>query len=191
MTAIQAFRNFDGHLLIAIQHLLVHDGLTPFVKAVTTLGNKGFIWIALALLMLFFPKTRKAGSVALLALVISYTFNNLILKELFARTRPYDVFDGVQRLIAKPGDFSFPSGHAANSFAAATAMALCLPKKYGGLLIALAALIALSRLYLGVHYPSDVLFGGFSGAAMGYIAFRIDGRRRKNEKAARSRKRKK
>lgn len=164
-----AITTWDGNLLIAIQHVLVHDRWTPMVRAITSLGNAGLFWIALLVILLCFKKTRKAAIIAATALTISFIINNLILKNVIARTRPYEVFDQVQRLIAKPHDYSFPSGHSAASFVTAVALFRELPKKYGAPLLVLAFLIATSRLYLGVHYPLDVFFGALNGTLIALI----------------------
>lgn len=166
---MDAFTQWDGNLLIAIQHAVIHDGLTPIVQAITSLGNGGWFWIALIVLLLCFPKTRRAGIIAATALLISFLINNMVLKNLVARTRPYEVFSGVQRLIAKPHDYSFPSGHSAASFVTAVALYRELPKKYGIPLVTLAFMIVASRLYLGVHYPSDVVCGALSGTLIALI----------------------
>ena len=101
--------------------------------------------------------------VMMAALCIELVVCNGILKNLFARIRPCDVNTQIQLLIARPDDFSFPSGHTAASFAAAVILFLQLPKKYGIPALILAVLISFSRLYLGVHYPTDVLAGAVSG----------------------------
>ena len=160
---LDSITNWDGNLLISIQHWAVHDSWTPVVKGITSLGNGGIFWITLLVILLCFKKTRRPALIAATALIISFIINNLVLKNLAARTRPYEVFDQVQRLIAKPSDYSFPSGHSAASFVTAVALFRELPKKYGSPLLALAAMIALSRLYLGVHYPTDVFFGALNG----------------------------
>ena len=174
---LEQFQQFDGHLLIEIQKLCVCDALTPIMKFITSLGDKGMIWIAITLVLLLFKKTRKAGILTAIAIVISFGINNLLLKDLVARVRPYETFDQVHRLIAKPHDFSFPSGHSACSFVAAVSIALSTSKKLGIPALILATLIAFSRLYLGVHYPSDVICGALSGTLIAYIVYKVDQRR--------------
>lgn len=162
--------NLDGNILLFIQDYIRNPILTPFMKFITTLGNGGAIWIILALIMLIVPKTRKVGCMAVAALIGTLLINNILLKNLVARTRPYEVIEGLTYLVSKPGDYSFPSGHAGCSFAVACIMFRQLPKKYGIPALVLAILISLSRLYVGVHYPSDVLFGVISGIAISYAA---------------------
>lgn len=165
--------NLDGSILLFIQEFIRNPMLTPFVKFITTLGNGGGIWIFLTLIMLIVPKTRKVGCMMVAALIGTLLVNNMLLKNLFARTRPYEVIAELTYLVPKPGEYSFPSGHAGSSFAAACVMFRQLPGKYGIPALILAGLIALSRLYVGVHYPSDVLFGMISGIAISYAAVAV------------------
>lgn len=155
--------NLDGNILLWIQEYLREDFLNPLIIFITNLGNAGMIWIAGAVVLLCIPKTRKAGALVILSLVISYIINNLILKSAVARPRPWVDVEGLSNLIGKPHDLSFPSGHASSSFAAAVVMYRMLPARCGVPAVILAAAIALSRLYVGVHYPTDVLFGSISG----------------------------
>lgn len=165
--------NLDGNILLFIQEFIRNPMFTPFVKFITTLGNGGGIWIFLTLILLIVPKTRKVGCMMTAALIGTLLVNNVLLKNLIARTRPYEVIPELTYLVSKPGDYSFPSGHTGSSFAAACVMFRELPKKYGVPALVLAILIALSRLYVGVHYPSDVLFGMISGIAISYGAVAI------------------
>ena len=109
----------------------------------------------------------------LVSLALTYLVNNLLLKELIDRTRPYEVFDKVQRLIEKQHDTSFPSGHSASSFAAAMCIYLNGYKRYGIPLLLLALLMALSRLYVGVHYPGDVVTGAIIGSLMAWLVYKL------------------
>ncbi len=140
-----------------------------FFGFITHLGDKGAVWIALGILLCFFKKTRKAGVCVLVALLFGAFVGNLALKPIFARQRPFDVKDGIYILINAPKDFSFPSGHTLSSFSASTAVFLH-SKKYGALCYALAFLIAFSRLYFYVHYPTDVIAGLVLGLVLGYLA---------------------
>jgi undecaprenyl-diphosphatase len=143
------------------------DGIMPWVSF---LGNVGWFWILLALLLLLNKPTRKAGLTMALALVFSLLLANIVLKPLTARIRPFDVNTAVRLLIDAPHDFSFPSGHTQASFAAAAALFHYYKKAGIGALI-LAALIAFSRLYLYVHYPSDVLAALLFGILLGNLAY--------------------
>lgn len=167
---LQFLSELDGGILLWIQDYLRNPVLTPILKVITTLGNGGAIWILLTLLLLMLPKTRKVGCMMMAALLGTLLINNILLKNLVARTRPYEVIEGLTYLVRRPSEYSFPSGHAGSSFAAACVMLRKLPKRYGIPAFVLAVLIALSRLYVGVHYPSDVLFGVISGILISYAA---------------------
>lgn len=136
---------------------------------ITSLGNSGMIWIALGILLLLIPRTRKSGLVVLAALVLDLILCNGILKHLFARVRPCDVNTAIQLLIPRPADYSFPSGHTAAAFAATSALFFAGEKKLWKPALILAVLIAFSRLYLYVHYPTDILGGMLIGTACGYM----------------------
>ena len=158
-TFLQSVQNLDGEILLQIQQHLRTDMLTPFMKSVTFLGNGGWFWILCAVVLLAVPKTRKTGYAAVLSLIFGVIVTNLLLKNIVARPRPFAEIEALIPLIAKPTDFSFPSGHTTASFAVALVMLRMLPKKIGIPAVVLAALVAFSRLYLGVHYPTDVLVG--------------------------------
>ena len=146
----------------------LHNPITnPIMYGITSLGNGGIFWIILAaaMLLIFPKKYRKVGLIELILC-------NLILKNVVARIRPYEVKQTIELLIAKPIDYSFPSGHSSASFAAATAIFMW-RKKEGTAALILAALIAVSRLYLTVHYPSDVLVGTITGILYGIASYFI------------------
>ena len=156
----------DGGLLLLIQEHLRADWMDGFWKGMTSLGDGGMFWILLSLILLFFRPTRKAGAAALLSVALCFVCSNLILKHLVARARPYELFTALRPLIPLPTDSSFPSGHTTASFAAALSYLRMKPGMWTALAVLLAALIALSRLYVGVHYPTDVV-GGFLVAFIG------------------------
>lgn len=162
--------NLDGAILIWIQECLRSDFLNPVMIGITHLGDAGLIWIVLSLVLLFPKRTRKYAMMAIVALLFSLLVNNMLLKNIVARTRPYEMVEGLNRLIEAQRDFSFPSGHTASSFATAVVLFRNLKKRYGIPLLALAVLISLSRLYVGVHYPTDVLFGVISGTVLAIFA---------------------
>lgn len=152
----------------------IHTPLLDKILAfITSLGNVGIIWIVLAVVLLILPKTRKTGIIVAAALLMDLILCNLILKNLVARVRPYDVNTAIAILIKKPLDFSFPSGHTAASFAAMTALFLAKMKKAWIAALILAVLIAFSRLYFYVHYPTDVLGGAVVGILSGIIGYTI------------------
>lgn len=136
----------------------------------STLGNAGALWIVLTILLICMKKTRETGYLAAGALVTEAVLCNVCLKILIARQRPFDANPVVELLIAKPGDYSFPSGHTAAAFAVVTALFLAGNKKLGWIFGIVAAGIAYSRLYLYVHYPTDVLGGLIVGILSGVLA---------------------
>ena len=156
--------------------------LDTLFKAITKLGDGGIFWITLAIILLFFEKTRICGICMLVALVMGALVTNVVLKPLVARPRPFQINDSVRLLVGAPHDYSFPSGHSQASFAAATAI-YCNYKKWGIAALILAGLIAFSRLYLYVHFPTDVLAGMLIGIAIGalisrYVKEKTEGRRK-------------
>lgn len=159
------------------------DVLMPFISR---LGNAGFIWILLSVILLFIPKTRKSGMVLAMALCLDVILCNVILKNVFCRIRPCDVNTSIQLLVARPDDFSFPSGHTAASFAAVSALFFAGEKRLWKPVLVLAILIAFSRMYLYVHYPTDILGGIVVGITAGCIGYRLVGelKRLKNEQYA-------
>ncbi len=153
--------SFDLPILDWIAAYLWCPFLDIVMPAITHLADAGLFWILLAAILLFFPKYRKAGLCMGLSLLLGLLICNGILKPLAARPRPYDYqlehFGRViPLLISAPADYSFPSGHTIASFEASVALLLG-HKRLGIPAILLACLIAFSRLYLYVHYPSDVL----------------------------------
>lgn len=156
------------HILDWIQGLHSPAG-DMFWSMVTRLGNAGIIWILLAAVLLIIPGTRKSGVILAVALCVDLLLCNQVLKPAFARVRPFDVNTTVRLLIPRPGDYSFPSGHTAASFTAAAALFFAGEKKLWKPALVLAALIAFSRLYLYVHYPTDILGGMAVGVIAGYM----------------------
>ena len=160
----------DANILLWIQDHLRREFLTPIMLFITNLGNAGWFWLVLLAVLLFFPNRRKAALTGIAAVLIGFIITNLCIKNMVARIRPYEVIEGLQYLGIKPHDFSFPSGHSTCSMAASLALLARLPKKAGIPLLNLALLICFSRLYAGVHYPTDVLAGILIGSAAAAIA---------------------
>lgn len=153
-------------ILNLIQHLR-----TPFLddamRLVTSLGNFSIAWVMLALVLIFIPKTRKIGLVVMAAVILDSVLCNVILKNIFVRPRPCDVNTAINLLIPRPSGYSFPSGHTSASFAAVAALYFSGERRIWKAALALAILIAFSRMYLYVHYPTDVLGGIICGIICG------------------------
>lgn len=147
--------------------------LTWIMKLASRLGDAGFIWVLLAVILLFVPRTRKVGVMVTVALILDMITCNMILKPLVARTRPYDVNTAIELLIRAPKDFSFPSGHTAASFAAVSALGFAKEEKLWIPSLVLAVLIGISRMYFYVHYPTDVLAGMLLGILCGWAAAKV------------------
>lgn len=135
---------------------------------ITKFGDAGIFWIALAIFFLCVRKYRKAGAGMAVSLIFSLIFCNLIFKNLVARERPFDTDITLDNLVHE-GSFSFPSGHTSASFAAAMSL-LYFHKKEGIAALVLAVLIAFSRIYICVHYPTDVLGGMVIGAVSAILS---------------------
>ena len=135
------------------------DFLMPVI---TMLGEYGFIWIAVCIFLLARKQTRRMGCACALSLLIAFVCGEIVLKNIVQRARPFTHLPDLTLLIAPPGSFSFPSGHTGSSFAAACSLTLA-NRRNGWWAIPMAVLIAFSRLYLSVHYPTDILAGALLG----------------------------
>ena len=146
--------------------------LDAVLPAVSWTANHGELWIILAVVLLLVRGQRKYGAAVACGLVLDLVSCNMLLKPLIGRVRPFAVNTAVELLVKAPLDASFPSGHTAASFAAVFAL-----KTAGSPLwkpaLAVAVVIAFSRLYLYVHWPSDVLGGALLGAAVGWAGAKI------------------
>ena len=173
---------FEFDILNRLQ-TIHHPVLDKIMLFFTHFGDAGVFWVCLAILLLIIPKTRKTGVIMGTALVLNWLLCNALLKNLVGRIRPYDVNTLVEIIARKPADYSFPSGHTSVSFAGASALYLATGNRKAGIAaMLLACLIAFSRLYLYVHYPTDVLGGLLIGLFCGYMGYvlgrRLFGRKR-------------
>ena len=157
----------DFYILDLIQNYLRCGFLDAVMVFFTRLGDSGIIWIVLTLICLYTEKYRKLGTAMTFALVIALIFGNELLKELVRRPRPF-TYREIELLIPPPSGYSFPSGHTMASFSAATAVCLT-HKKWGRWALLLAILISVSRMYLYVHFTTDVIAGALFGVLFGYL----------------------
>ena len=165
--------SFDLPILDWIQANLRSDIMDVVMPIITMFGDEGIFWIVCAILLMFTKKHFKTGLGMGFAMMIGLLICNVTLKPLIGRIRPYDfqlqyLNTEIQLLIGAMHDFSFPSGHTIASFEACTVLMLN-SKKLGIPATILAILIAFSRLYLYVHYPTDVLFSVVAGIIFGFI----------------------
>ncbi len=149
---------------------------TPLMDAAAVFlnyaGAHGELWIVFTAVLLLFRRTRKTGVMMALGLILYFILCDRGIKPLVARPRPCDLDASVSILVPRPGGWSFPSGHTASAFSAATPL-LYTKNKLAPYAIALCVFIAFTRLYLYVHFPTDVLAGAVFGSLIGYAAFRI------------------
>lgn len=165
-------QNLDFTILNFIYENIRNDFLNYPMIFISTLGNAGFIFIVSILILLFNKKTRKIGITLGISLVIGVVIVNLIMKPSIARVRPYEINQSIELLTSKMNDYSFPSGHTLAAFEFATAIFLY-NKKWGYVSFIFAILMGFSRLYLYVHFPSDVICGAILGIIFSIISYYI------------------
>ena len=165
-------QSFDFGVLDFIQENIRCAFLDRVMPFITSFGNGGWLWITLTVILLIIPKTREMGKASAVSLLICFLVTNVLLKPMVARVRPYDINNMIELIVKPPSDYSFPSGHTSFAFAGASTV-FFFNKKAGIPLLAAALLIGLSRLYLYVHFPTDVIAGAVIGIAAGYIGYRI------------------
>ncbi len=181
---VSLLQNIDNSILLFIKNNMHSNIMDKVMIAITALDNGGAIWIIIAVLLMINKKYRKISFVVLGALLLSAILGEGILKHVIQRIRPSADIPAINMLIAKPLSYSFPSGHTASSFAGAAVLSNYL-KKYKLVFFGLASLIAFSRLYLYVHYPTDVLAGIILGLICSRVSIALSqyiiGRTDKNE----------
>ena len=163
--------SLDWSILHWIQNTLTCPALDFLMPKITLLGNGGMVWLLASGVLICTKKYRKQGVILLGGLAIGVLAGNVMLKNLIARPRPCWLDNSVRLLIANPTDYSFPSGHTLSSVIAATILTKA-DRRFGYAAIPLAALIAFSRLYLYVHFPSDVLAAVVLGIVIGELTAR-------------------
>lgn len=142
--------------------------LDPVMVGITYSATSGLIWFVLGFLMTCSQRWRRCGVSVIVAVILAYIVVDLILKPLVCRERPFDVED-FSMLVSEPDTWSFPSGHTASAFAGATAI-LIHSRRWGAIAMAYACLVGISRLYLCVHWPTDVIVGALIGIVVAVLA---------------------
>ncbi|MBR0145545.1 MAG: phosphatase PAP2 family protein [Eubacterium sp.] len=176
-----SFTQWEGEILLYIQDHIRTEWLDPVMIAISSPGKTGAFFIALCIALMIPKKTRRVGMIASLALLFSFLLNNVTLKSIVGRPRPYDTIEGLTLLSTPEIDTSFPSGHTSCAVSVGLAILLAAKRKWPGIIMmAFAALMAFSRLYLGAHYPSDVLTAIVTATLMTFLALFVF---RKLEKA--------
>lgn len=168
-------KNLDTGLFNQINHSLQNSFFDVVMPLLSNAGNGGLLWIVLGLVLLLLgrPEIKKAAFLMLTALLASFLVGDEGLKHIFQRPRPFETVQGVVLLVAPPHSFSFPSGHAASAFACSLVLARKIPA-LGRPALILAAVIAFSRVYVGVHYPLDVLAGALLGATCAMLVMKFE-----------------
>lgn len=162
----------DFKILYAIQSIRT-PLLDSIMVTITNIpGNYGQMWVVLGIILLLFKKTRKCGMVIIASYLLVYGMGQYVLKDLIARPRPCHIDETIELLIKKPSSYSCPSTHSGWAFAAATSIYLH-NKKFGLITFIFSFLVAFSRMYLFVHFPSDVLFGIALGILFAFVSFKL------------------
>lgn len=166
------FSPVDISILRVIREYFSSPLMDSIMVFITKLGDNGFIWIAIGIILLISKKYRKVGFTMLIALAITSIIGEGIIKNIIQRPRVFTTFPDIEIIIRAPLSYSFPSGHTASSFAAAVVLGHYI-KDWKYLIYFFAALIAFSRLYLLVHYPSDIIGGILLGTVCSLITIKI------------------
>lgn len=163
---------FDNYILHAIRKYLKNKYLDRLMPIVTLMGNAGIIWIIVAIILILDKPYKAIGGIVLLTLIVSTVIGEGIVKHIVRRVRPCNDKNNTDLLISRPISYSFPSGHTNSSFAVAWVLSMYF-SQYKIIFITMALLISLSRLYLYVHYPTDVIGGVIIGILCSKLVFII------------------
>lgn len=187
---MNSFNEWDASIVVRLQEMMCFDGLTPWVKLITYTSELGILSIIIFVILVIRKDTRRAGILLGLSIFITLIICTFVIKPLVLRTRPYEICENVLRMIALPHDSSFPSGHTSNSFAWAFSLYYSSREKSkfriidseriaklinncSKFAIILAFMVGLSRIYLGVHYLSDVIAGALLGLIISLVVYRF------------------
>ncbi|WP_446897118.1 phosphatase PAP2 family protein [Clostridium sp. LBM24168] len=167
---IVLMREFDTCIMLFINKYLKNKYMDIFMCMMTKLGNMGAIWIAISTYLLTHKQYRYEGKAVLITLIISTIVGEGVLKNLIKRSRPFNMAKNIKVIIAKPISYSFPSGHTLSSFAVASVLSEYFVE-YEIIFMGLAFLISISRVYLCVHYPTDIIGGIVIGMVLSRVIF--------------------
>lgn len=166
--------SIDIAILNFIQTYLTSEILDKLMITITTFGNIGFVWISMVIVFLSSKEYNKMAKVMIICMLANFIIINLLIKPVIARTRPFELVANIDLLIPKPSDYSFPSGHTAISFCCLTVILLMSKSRLLNVYcILLAFLMGFSRLYLYVHYPSDVILGAILGSLISIATMKL------------------
>ena len=160
---MEKFFEWEYRFMMFLQNSIRGPLQNKVMWCITSLENAGFLSIAACLALL------------LQSMILEFLVVNLLLKNWVARVRPYHLLEDLILLVQEPADYSFPSGHTGAAFAVASVMFLGMPHSIGVPALIVASLIGFSRIYLGVHFPTDVLGGVVIGCAAGFVAWKLTG----------------
>ena len=163
---LETIQALDSALVLQVQDAVRTPFLNAVLVPVSRAGDLGIFWNSVCVLLLLRRKTRRGAVVTLCGSATEYVVCEQVLKRIFLRPRPYLVLEGLVCLVPPESSTCFPSGHAASSFVCAYLLMRSFGK-WGALAYIPASLIALSRVYVGVHYLSDVLAGMALGTLVG------------------------
>lgn len=165
-------KSIDTNIILFFGHKVQNSFLNPIMIFFTKIADMGLIWIFIGFILIINKKYRKVGITAITALIINSILGEGLIKNIIQRSRPFTIINNINLLIPAPTSYSFPSGHTSSSFACAIVIAYYLRK----LLIpsiSLAIIIAISRLYLQVHYPSDIIGGILLGIISAILSIKL------------------
>ncbi|MGN1031182.1 MAG: phosphatase PAP2 family protein [Butyricicoccaceae bacterium] len=173
MVMLEKIQQFDEFALLKIQKKLHHDRLDVLMKLISISGDVGLIWLLPAFALLLRQPTRPLGLLMLAALAVNAFITNIVLKIPIGRPRPFDRIVDLSVLVKLPKDCSFPSGHTSASFSVARILMLAAPGIPAIAALVMAVLMGISRIYVGVHYLTDVLAGLVLGVLTSQLVWYI------------------
>ncbi|OAA90304.1 phosphatase PAP2 family protein [Clostridium ljungdahlii] len=170
LSTLKRINIFDNYILCVIEKYMQNRYLDRLMPIVTSMGNGGFIWILIAVVLILDKPHRAIGNIVILTLIISTIVGEGIIKHIVRRVRPCNYKNNINLLIVKPMSYSFPSGHTVSSFAVAEILSMYF-SQYKLIFMGIAFSIAFSRLYLYVHYPTDIISGIIVGIVCAKLIF--------------------